>query len=174
VDNDPIVHVHASALLTGEGNTSIVLADLREPEAILVHRDVQALIDFAEPTALLLVAITHFITDEQDPAAIIAVLAEALAPGSYLVLSHGTTDYHPAATISQTAAAYERATAPLVLRSRARISAFFDGFDLIEPGLVQVPLWRPEAKPHRDLPKIAIYGGVGRKLATREADGTRP
>ena len=167
VDNDPIVHVHASALLTGDGDTSIVLADLREHETILAHRGVQALIDFGEPVALPLVAITHFITDEQDPAAIIAVLAEALAPGSYLVLSHGTTDFHPAATVGQAAAAYDRATAPLVLRSRARIITFFAGFDLIEPGLVQVPLWRPETKPPRDLRKIAIYGGVGRKPGGR-------
>jgi hypothetical protein len=86
VDNDPIVHVHANALLTGTGTTSIVLADLRDPRAILAHPEVRKLIDFTEPVALLLVAILHFIKDEEDPAGIVATLRDALAPGSYLVL----------------------------------------------------------------------------------------
>jgi SAM-dependent methyltransferase len=163
VDNDPIVHVHASALLTGEGDTGIVLADLREPETILAHPQVRAMIDFTEPAALLLVAIVHFLTNSEDPAAVIGVLRDGLAPGSFVVLSHGTSDFHPPATVGLAAAAYERATAPLVLRSRAQVVRFFEGLELVEPGLVQVPLWRPDGNPPRDLRKIAIYGGVGRK-----------
>jgi SAM-dependent methyltransferase len=166
VDNDPIVQVHASALLADDDNTNIVFADLREPEAILAHPDVQALIDFAEPAALLLVAVMHFLTDKEDPAGIIRVLAEALAPGSYLVLTHGTADFHLAGAVSQATAAYDRATAPLVLRGYAQISTFLDGFDLVEPGLVQVPLWRPEARLPPNLDKIAFYGGAGRKPVT--------
>lgn len=164
VDNDPIVHVHASALLTGEGNTSIVLADLRDPAGILAHPKLRELIDFSEPIALLLVAIVHFLPDEPQPGHIIATLRNALPPGSYLALSHGTADFHDNALVSQAEAIYDGATAPLVLRSHARISGFFDGFDLIEPGLVQVPLWRPDGKPlrARELAKIGIYGGVGR------------
>jgi len=165
VDNDPIVHVHANALLAGAGTTSIVLADLRDPAAILGHPKIAALIDFAQPVALLLVAIVHFITDLEDPARIVATLRDALAPGSYLVLSHGTADFHPPGTATQAAAAYDNAAAPLVLRSHAEVSTFFDGFDLVEPGLVQAPLWRPEGKPPRpkDLAKIGIYAGVGLK-----------
>jgi hypothetical protein len=86
------------------------------------------------------------------------------APGSYLAISHGTADLHAAATVSRATAAYDRATAPLVLRSHAQISMFLDSLELIDPGLVQVPLWRPDHRPP-DLRKIAIYGAVGRKLA---------
>ena len=96
VDNDPIVHVHANALLTGSGTTGIVLAGLRDPAAILADPRVQELIDFTQPVALLLVAILHFIRDEEDPAGIVAALRDALPDGSYLALTHGT---HPAAGI---------------------------------------------------------------------------
>lgn len=163
VDNDPIVHVHANALLTGEGNTSIVLADLRDPVGILDHPKVRELIDFSEPAAVLLIAIMHFITDAEGPGRIVATFRDALAPGSYLALSHTTADFHDRAITDVATAVYENATAPLALRSRAQIAALFDGWDLVEPGLVQVPLWRPEGKPpgSRNLAKIAIYGGVG-------------
>lgn len=164
VDNDPIVHVHANALLTGEGNTSIVLADLRNPPAILADPKLQELISFDEPIALLLVAILHFVPDEQEPGRIIAAFRDALPPGSYLALSHGTADFHDDALVGEATAVYQAATAPLVLRSHAQISGFFEGFDLVEPGVVQVPLWRPDSKPPRarDLAKIGIYGGAGR------------
>jgi hypothetical protein len=165
VDNDPIVHVHASALLTGRGNTSIVLADLRDPQSILGHPKVRDLIDLAEPTALLLVAIIHFITDEEGPGSIIAAFRDALAPGSYLALSHGTADFHDQTLTDAGAAVYSRATAPLVLRGHAQVAALFQGWDLVEPGLVQVPLWRPDGKLPRpgQLAKIGIYGGISGK-----------
>jgi hypothetical protein len=165
VDNDPIVHVHANALLTGSGNTSIVLADLREPEAILAHPKVRELIDFARPVALLLIAILHFITDEEDPYGIVTTLRDALPSGSFLALSHGTADFHPPGVAGEAAASYQTATAPLVLRTFDRVSAFFDGFELVEPGLVQAPLWRPDGKPPRpkDLAKIGVYAGVGQR-----------
>jgi SAM-dependent methyltransferase len=160
-DNDPIVHVHASALLTGSGTTSIVLGDLREPEAILDHPKTRALIDFTKPVGLLLVAILHFIPDEDDPHRILAVLRDALPPGSFLVLSHVTGDFRTDAA-EQVAAVYDEATSTVTLRSHAQIASFFDGWDLVEPGLVQGPLWRPDGKlPRpRDLEKIWIYGGV--------------
>jgi len=165
VDNDPIVHVHANALLTGSGTTSIVLADLREPETILAHPKVRALIDFSRPVALLLIAILHFLTEEENPGGIVAMLRDALPAGSFLGLSHGTADFHPPGTASEAAASYQTATAPLVLRNFDRVSVFFDGFELVEPGLVQAPLWRPDGKPPRpkDLAKIGVYAGVGRK-----------
>ena len=170
-DNDPIVHVHASALLTGAGSTGIVLADLREPETILAHPRVRELIDFSQPVALLLVAILHFITDGEHPERLVAAFRDALPLGSYLALSHGTADFHSQEAVSHGTKVYQRATAPLVLRSHAQVTALFDGFDLIEPGLVQVPLWRPDGKRPRlrDLAGIGIYGGVGQRLS---ADST--
>jgi hypothetical protein len=161
VDNDPIVNAHANALLTGAGGTGIVLADLREPEAILAHPRVAELIDFAQPVALLLVAIMHFITDAENPSRILATLRDALPPGSYLALSHATGDFR-AASARRAAAVYDRATSPLTLRSHAEIDALLSGWDLIEPGLVQLPLWRPDGRPPRptELSKIWGYGGV--------------
>lgn len=169
VDNDPIVHVHASALLTGAGTTCVVLADLRDPEAILAHPEVTALIDFTRPVALLLVAVVHFLTDRQDPARIIATLRDALPPGSYLALSHGTADFHPPGTAGLAAAGYDNAAAPLALRSHAQVARFFGGFDLVEPGLVQAPLWRPDGKPPgpKDLAKLGIYAASAARAGDR-------
>lgn len=160
VGNDPIVHVHANALLTGTGTTKIVLADLRDPKKIIA--EAAAFLDFTKPVALLLVAILHFIPDEDDPAGIVAALRDALPGGSWLALSHGTTDFHPAEVTAPAAAAYDTAPAPLVLRPRAAIEPFFDGFTLEEPGLVQAPLWHPDTRPPRpkDLRKIGMYAAV--------------
>lgn len=166
VDNDPIVHVHANALLTGSGTTSIVLADLREPEVILAHPKTRALIDFGQPVGLLLVAIVHFITETENPSRILATLRDALPDGSYLVLSHVTGDLRPDAAQSA-AEVYEGATSSVTLRNKAQVEALFDGWKLIDPGMVQVPLWRPEGKKPRpkELEKAWVYGGVGRKTA---------
>ena len=165
VDNDPIVHVHASALLTGTGTTRIVLADLRDPEAILAHPKVRDLIDFTQPVALLLIAILHFIPDEDGPAGIVATLRDALADGSYLALSHATADFHPPGAAREAVATYQNATAPLIPRSLEQVSTLFDGLTLLDPGLVQAPLWRPDGRRPRprDLEKIGIYAAVGRK-----------
>jgi hypothetical protein len=165
VDNDPIVHVHAKALMSGGGTTAIVLADLREPEAILAHPQVRRLIDLDQPFALFLVAILHFIEEEDNPTRIVAAFRDAMPPGSYLVLSHVTGDLS-LEVATRAAAVYDRATSTATLRSYAQISTFFDGFDIIDPGIVQLPLWRPEGQRPRakDLHKIWMYGGVGRRI----------
>ncbi|MBH1938161.1 SAM-dependent methyltransferase [Streptomyces sp. AV19] len=164
VDNDPIVATHAGAKLTSAGNTGFVLADVREPEAILRHPVVRELIDFGEPVALLLVAVLHFVKDEEDPAGIIARLSEALPKGSCLVLTHGTGDFHRHVE-GDAAEFYRNATAQLTVRGYEGILPFFDGYDLMEPGLVQVPLWRPDGETPipSELARVAFYGGVGVK-----------
>ena len=164
VDNDPIVHVHAHALLTGTGATSIVLADLREPELILSHPQIRAMIDFREPVALLLIAILHFVADDEEPARIIATFRDALAAGSYLAISHGSGDFNADAA-REVAAVYSNATSALTPRSHAEIVRLFDGFEILDPGVVQPPLWRPDGKVPRDVSKIAGYCGVGCKPA---------
>jgi hypothetical protein len=161
-DNDPVVHAHANALLTGTGTTKIILADLRDPAGILAKAG--EFLDFSRPVALLLVAILHFIPDDADPAGIVAALSDALAPGSFLALSHGTTDFHPAEVTGTAMAAYDSAAAPLVLRPRAVIERFLDGFTPEDPGLVQVPLWRPDTRPKpAELKKIGMYAAVAAK-----------
>lgn len=160
VDNDPIVNAHASALLSRSGATSIVLADVRDPQGIVDHPDVRRVIDFDEPVALLLVAVLHFLSDAEQPAQVVATLRDALPAGSFLVLSHATGDF---ADRRDAQAVYSRATATLNLRSRAEVEAFFDGFALAEPGLAQVPFWRPDTPPPARSGEIGFYGGVARK-----------
>jgi hypothetical protein len=141
-----------------------VLADLRDPDKILAHPKTRDLIDFSQPVALLLVAILHFIAGDENPAGLVAALRDALAPGSYLGLSHATNDFRTG-TAEVAAAVYNKATSRVTLRSHAEIAAFFGGWDLVDPGLVQVPLWRPDGPPPRpkDLEKMWIYGGVARR-----------
>jgi hypothetical protein len=161
-DNDPVVHAHANALLTGTGTTEVILADLRDPLAVIAGA--RTFLDFTRPVALLLVAVLHFIADADDPAGIVAALRDALPEGSWLALSHGTADFHPAEVAAAAAAAYDGAAAPLVLRPRAAIERFFDGFTLEEPGLVQAPLWHPGTRPKpKDLTKIGIYAAAASK-----------
>ncbi|WP_324787262.1 SAM-dependent methyltransferase [Streptomyces sp. H51] len=162
VDNDPIVKAHGDALLSGTGSTSIALADLRDPRAVLDHPDVRSVIDFDQPVALLLVAVVHFLTDAEEPDRIVATLCEALPAGSYLVLSHVTGDF---ADRTAAQAVYTKATATLNLRPRAEVERFFDGFELVEPGLAQIPFWRPDTPPPPRSEEIGFYAGVGRKNA---------
>jgi hypothetical protein len=144
-----------------ERRNEYVLADLREPEVILTHPKTRALIDFGQPVALLLVAILHFITDTENPARIVATLRDALPPGSYLILSHATGDLRPDAAQSA-ADVYKRATLSVMLRNKAQVEALFDGWELVEPGLVQVPLWRPEGK-------LGVWTGESSGLRTSTA-----
>ena len=137
VDNDPIVHAHGNALLADE-QTTILFADLREPARIVDHPKVRRLLDLDQPVGVLLVAILHFVRDREDPAGIVAQLRDAMAPGSYLVLSHATADFDPAAA-NTAARAYDRATAPLTLRRHAEVARLFDGLELVTPGLVPMP-----------------------------------
>jgi hypothetical protein len=108
---------------------------------------VRELIDFSQPVALLLLGVLYFITDGEGPGQLIGAYRDSLPPGSYLALSHGCADEVPTDVIAGTAAAYDQATAPLVLRNRAQISRFFDGFEPVDPGLVYLPLWRPDGSP---------------------------
>jgi S-adenosyl methyltransferase len=165
VDIDPVAIAHSKAILAGNPDATIVDADLREPEKILAHEDVRRLIDFSQPVALLLMVVLHFLTDAEDPWRVVATLRDALAPGSYLVLGHGTGDGSPAA-VGAARKVYNRSVATQVqLRSHAEILRFFDGFELVEPGVVYVPLWRPDSP--EDVPsdpaKFWCQIGVGRK-----------
>ncbi|GLZ14578.1 hypothetical protein Acsp04_48130 [Actinomadura sp. NBRC 104425] len=165
VDNDPMVLVHARALLADRDakSTVVVEGDVRDPDAILGHPDVRAVIDFDQPVAVLLVAILHFIRESEDPVGIVERFKRVMAPGSYLVISHGTHDFDPERS-AEAVRPYANATAPAVGRSGAEIKRFFDGLEMVDPGLVQLPLWRPDGEPPSHLDVIWLYGGVGRRV----------
>ena len=161
VDNDPMVLAHSRALKTG-GNTMVIEADLREPEAILDHPGTRKLIDLSQPLAVLLVAVLHFISDDDNPSAIVATIRDAIPPGSYLVLSHVVGDILRESAASA-AVHYKKVTSGATLRGQEEILQFFAGLELIEPGVVQVPYWRPDGPEPADAGKVWILGGVGRK-----------
>jgi hypothetical protein len=143
VDVDPVAIAHSRAMLAGNADATIIEADLRGPEKILADPVTSHMIDLSQPVALLLVAVLHFIGDSEDPWQIVATLGGALAPGSYLVLSHGTSEGMPGAA-QAAAKVYNRSVSGhLHMRSREAIARFFDGFELVPPGLVSIPQWQP-------------------------------
>jgi hypothetical protein len=166
VDVDPVAVAHSRALLAGTENAEVVPADLREPEVILADAHTRRLIDPAQPTGLLLVAVLHFLADAEDPWQKVATLRDALAPGSYLVIGHATDEGNPRIAKSFEKV-YNRAVSTGVnVRSRAEILRFFDGFDLLEPGVVYIPQWRPDAPGEAQSDPGDFWGelvGAGRK-----------
>jgi SAM-dependent methyltransferase len=164
VDNDPMVLVHARALLTStpEGVTSYIQADLRDTDQIL--RQAAQTLDFEKPVALTMLMVLHCIPDGDDPHGILRRLLAAVVPGSYLVLSHPAKDIR--ATTGRTATqALNSMMGPtqITIRSRAEIERFFEGLDLLDPGVVQLPYWRPGPGGPGNVPDSPAYCGVGRK-----------
>jgi O-methyltransferase involved in polyketide biosynthesis len=142
-DNDPMVLTHARALLTGtaQGTCGYVEADLRDPETI-VAQAAQTL-DLTQPTAILLLAVLHFIPDVAAPTEIVATLANALVPGSYVAISHLTADIAPEQVAAAVTAYNTQVPVPVTARSHAQVSALFGGLPLLPPGVVPVSEWRP-------------------------------
>jgi SAM-dependent methyltransferase len=142
-DNDPLVLVYARALLTCRppGRCGYVDADLRNPSALL--RQAASLLDFTRPVAVLLLAILHFIPDSDDPPGIVATLTRALAPGSYLVISHLTSDLAPSPVAAGVDAYNAAVPTAVVPRSHSQVTALFGGLSLVPPGVVPVTEWRP-------------------------------
>ena len=165
VDLDPVAVAHSRALLARNENATIVQADLREPEKILADAGTRSLIDFAEPVGLLLSAVVHFITDDEDPWRITRTLRDALASGSYLMIGHGTNEGRPAVAHAAATVYNRSVSSGIHFRSRAEILRFFDGFDLVDPGLVYMTEWRPDSAQQvpGDPSKFYLLGGVGRK-----------
>ena len=163
-DNDPIVLAHARALLASHpaGKTAYIHADLRDPEAILAHPELAATLDLSRPVGLLLVAVLHFLPDEADPWGVVARLLAALPSGSYLVASHGTADGTDLSRSAAALAAARRVGYALIPRDRAEVARFFNGLELVEPGVVPVREWRPDGPPSR-AQGVFVWAGVGRK-----------
>ncbi|MCM3884312.1 SAM-dependent methyltransferase [Frankia sp. R82] len=163
-DNDPLVLVHARALLTSTpaGRTAYLDADLRHPLSVLVSDEVRDTLDLRQPVALSLIAILHFLTDADDPYAIVAHLMNELPAGSALMLSHLTADHSPAA--DQVATLYREQGIPTVARSHDEVTRFFTGLHLIDPGVTTVHRWRPDTPDvSRTDAEVSVYGAVARK-----------
>jgi len=163
VDNDPLVLAHARALLTSsrEGATAYLDADLRDTEKILIRA--ADTLDFSQPVAIMLIAILHYIPDVAEAREIVARLLGAVPPGSFLTISHAGSDLFP----DQIAAFEKRLNEHLpgdqhVARTRAAVAKFFDGTQLLAPGVVRVSEWRPASADESAVP-TTLWGGVGQK-----------
>ncbi|MFI6080061.1 SAM-dependent methyltransferase [Streptomyces sp. NPDC051217] len=164
VDNDPIVLAHARALLNSgsEGATAYIDADMRDPDSITRSPEFRALLDLDEPVGLMVIGIMHFMPPPDDRE-LVGRLLEPLPPGSHLAMTIGTADFAPE-EVGRVAEEYKRQNMPMVLRDHSASLAFFDGMELVEPGVTQVHKWRPEAEQQRvHDPDIAMYGAVARK-----------
>ncbi len=164
VDVDPVAIAHSRTILADNPHATIIDADLLSPEAIVSHPQARRLIDFDRPVGLLLAFVLHFISDEQDPHGLLATLRDALAPGSCLALSHGTNESNPG-VVAAAERAYNRSVAGTAYaRSRADIIGLFAGFELVDPGVVYIPEWRPDnpndVPEHPELTQGLV--GVGR------------
>jgi len=163
VDNDPIVLAHARALLTSkpEGTTAYLDADLRDPAAILAQA--RQTLDLAQPVALMLVAVLHHIPDSDDPYGIVARLREAVPSGSYLVISHPASDVQTE-KVAEVARRYNASVVTgQTRRSANEVAGFFGDWEILEPGVTQTPLWRPDA-PTPVTGTVPMWAGVARKL----------
>ena len=160
VDNDPSVSVHGQALLTGDDSTVVVLADVRAPDELLALPSVAGFLDFSQPIGLILNAVIHHLNDDEHPHGIVARYKEALAPGSYLQLTHFCDESAEARANSEV---LTRSLGRGQVRSRAEIVSFFDGLDLVPPGVVFLPYWRPDAPVESPPPagSMLMLVGVG-------------
>jgi S-adenosyl methyltransferase len=164
VDNDPLVLVHARALLTSapEGRTAYIEADLRDPAQILNAPEVLDTLDLTQPVALLLVAVLHFLPGDVKP--IVDQLMNALPPGSFLAVTHFTVDFHPPALLQTYGQMVQKGNFDFHARTKAQISELFESMEMVPPGIVPNTHWRPEpGTPEIPLHVVAEWAGVGRK-----------
>lgn len=167
VDIDPVAVTHSTAILRDNPHATIIQADALQPTQVFGHAELTRLIDTRQPLAVLLLAFLHFVPDDAAASAIVRAVHTALAPGSYVALSHATYDGVSRETVEQVETLYARNTNPLKARSREQLERFFDGLDPVAPGLVHTPLWHPEGKDDLfvDQPERACaFAGVGRKV----------
>ncbi|MGW7041838.1 SAM-dependent methyltransferase [Streptomyces avermitilis] len=165
VDHDPVAVAHSQAVLAGTEGADVAAGDLLKPGEILASPEVEGLIDLNRPVALLLVAILHFVEDADDPYRAVAELRDALAPGSLLVVTHASYEGVPLPQERAEGAVdvYRNIRNPLIMRSREQVAQFFEGYDMVEPGLVPMPNWRPDTAPEDEDPyAFSGFAGVGR------------
>ncbi|HVV23128.1 MAG TPA: SAM-dependent methyltransferase [Pseudonocardiaceae bacterium] len=160
VDNEPVAVAHSELILQDNPTAGILRADIRDADAVLKSDLTRELVDFDQPVAILAFAVLHFMPDDQDPYGLVATYRNATAAGSYLAVSHATGDGRP--EVDGVIAEYRRASTPVTVRDKAAVTRFFDGYDLLDPGVVFARDWQPEIELDYDALSLA-YGGVGRK-----------
>ncbi len=148
IDFDPIAIVHSKAILRGVANAVAVQGDARRPEEIVGHPEVRNGLDWTRPIGMLAIAMFHFVPDDAQALSIVQALCDAVPSGSYLALTHATGDGVDQASAEQGEQLYKRTSAALHFRTHDQIAGLLEGLDLVEPGVVYVPLWRPEADDH--------------------------
>jgi len=169
VDVDRVAVQLSAAILRDNARATVIQADARDPASILGHPETRRLLDLDRPVALLLVSMLMFVPDDAEAMGLVRAFRDALAPGSYLALSHAVSEAVTPEAAARGETVYARADRPGRYRPRAQVEGFFAGFEVVEPGLVWLPLWRPEdwddlgdpllTAPHRSV----MVGGVGRK-----------
>ncbi len=166
VDIDPIAVAHSQAMLRGNPHAVAIRADARQPDQILAHTEVRRLLDWSKPAAVLFVAVLHLLPDDEQAYRAVVTLRDVLAAGSYVAVSHPSYEDASPSLLQQVNKLTESSASRYQYRTLAKIGRFFDGLDLVEPGLVHTPLWRPESA--QDLfvnePQRAFcFAGVGLK-----------
>jgi hypothetical protein len=165
-DNDPLVLAPARALMLGteQGSTAYIAADMRDPQTIISAPEFQRTLDLGRPVGLLLIAIVHFIEDDAEALRVVRQVLDVLPSGSYLAMSIATDEFDPI-PLAEVQREYNRLGETLIFRDRGTALSFFDGLELVEPGLVQVHKWRPDGSeaPGIKDKDIAMYGAVARK-----------
>jgi len=162
VDIDPVAVAHSKEILAANEQASVIQEDLQYPDRILAHPETRALLDLSQPVAVLIVSVLHFLTDEDDPWAVTERLRTALPPGSYLAISHGASETRRG-DLEPGVGVYRRNGIGVIPRTGAAIARFFTGYEMVEPGLVWIPQWRPDLPDDvGDNPeRSGILGGVG-------------
>ncbi|MBU0703720.1 MAG: SAM-dependent methyltransferase [Chloroflexi bacterium] len=166
VDIDPIAVAHSKAILTNNPNAAAIQADAAHPDQIISHPVVKDLLDFGRPVGVLLLTVLHYVVKDEKAYGAVRTLHDALVPDSYIAISHLTYDRAPPEIVEPLRQISLRSEIPAKARSYAEILQFFDGLELVEPGLVQPPLWRPEGPDDLllDQPERSLgWAGVGRK-----------
>ena len=162
VDNEPVAVAHSQLMLKDNPDAEALLADMLDVETVLESEPVRRLIDFTQPVAVIMAAVLHFVPDSADPHGIVARYVAAMAPGSFLVLSHGVTAEEE--RVRKGWQLYKQSNTPAFGRTHEEIQALMAGTDLIDPGMVWTTEWRPEFNPRAHPQPAWLYAGVGRKL----------
>ncbi|MFD5828767.1 SAM-dependent methyltransferase [Lentzea sp. NPDC060358] len=163
VDFEEVAVAHSQLILEGDPYAAIVQEDMTRPEAVLQAARDSGLLDFTQPVGVLTVGVFHFVPPAADPRAIAAAYRDAVPPGSYLAFSQFTPDFRPA-EMAAVVEVMKKSQNPIFPRTKAEIEGLFDGFELVEPGIVPSPLWRPEGTNTDDPDEASIYAAVGRKV----------